>query len=290
MSTYLVGIDGSDRAHDALRWARSVAGPDDTIVALHAWEVPVVTGYEAAVIVDTSTIEQAAVEFLEHTVADADDHRLTGRLVPGHPGHALVDAADELGPGTNVVVGHAGTGKASLLLGSTANYAIHHTRAPVVVVRGECRLPVRTVAVGVDDSDGTGHDPDAASLAALRWALSLPCVERIEVHHADFVPGVAAGPIVEPGLESDEALAHDERQLRDAITRAIGEDGAGATSAEIVPMVSAGTGAFALIEASRRADLIVIGTHGRRGLVELIRGSTSLEVTAHAHCPVVVTH
>jgi nucleotide-binding universal stress UspA family protein len=288
MSAYVVGIDGSEKAHDALSWARSVAAPDDTIVALHAWEVPVVTGYEAAIVVDTTTIEQAAREFLEGAVAEADDQRVSGRLVPGHPGHALVDVAKELGGDTNLVVGHAGTGKASLLLGSTANYAIHHTHVPVVVVRGECRLPVRTVAVGIDKSHG--QDPDAPSLAALRWTLTRLGIERIEVHHADFVPGVAAGPIVEPGLESERAVADDEHRLRDAITRAIGERGERANAAEIVPMVSAGTGAFALIEASRTVDLVVIGTHGRRGIVELIRGSTSLEVTAHAHCPVVVAH
>ena len=57
-----------------------------------------------------------------------------------------------------------------------------------------------------------------------------------------------------------------------------------------MPVVAAGTGAFALIEASREVDLVVIGTRGRRGLVELILGSTSLDVTAHAHCPVAVVH
>ena len=55
-----------------------------------------------------------------------------------------------------------------------------------------------------------------------------------------------------------------------------------------MPVVAAGTGAFALIEASREVDLVVVGTRGRSGLVELIVGSTTLEVLAHAHCPVAV--
>ena len=53
-------------------------------------------------------------------------------------------------------------------------------------------------------------------------------------------------------------------------------------------MITSRNAAFDLIEASREADLVVVGTRGRRGLVELILGSTSLEVTAHAHCPVAV--
>jgi nucleotide-binding universal stress UspA family protein len=32
----------------------------------------------------------------------------------------------------------------------------------------------------------------------------------------------------------------------------------------------------------------VIGSRGRPGLLELLAGSTSLEVTAHCHCPVAV--
>ena len=31
-----------------------------------------------------------------------------------------------------------------------------------------------------------------------------------------------------------------------------------------------------------------MGTRGRRGFIELIAGSTSLEVTAHSHCPVAI--
>jgi len=286
MRSYLVGVDGSDRALDALAWARSVASDDDEIVALHAWEPPTVTSYEGAVGVDTTPVETAGQQFIDRTIAAADDARVRGQLAVGHAGRALVDAADEIGPGTTLVVGHAGSGKAALLVGSIANYVVHHTDAPVVVVRGECRLPVSTVAVGVDD--GGGDDPDAPSLAALRYAMTLPGVARVEVHHADFVPGVAAGPLSQPGLESEAEAAEDARLLDTAIERALSGRDLQRNGAEIVPVVGAGTGAFALIEASRSVDLVVIGTHGRSGLVELILGSTSLEVTAHAHCPVVV--
>ena len=130
--------------------------------------------------------------------------------------------------------------------------------------------------------------PDEHSLAALRWAVGLPGLERIEVSHADFVPGVAAGPVRGPGLESDEAVIDDDDLLRRAIERATDGTGVAPNGAEVVPVVAAGTGAFALIEASRDADLVVIGTRGRRGFVELIAGSTSLDVLSHAHCPVAV--
>ena len=143
------------------------------------------------------------------------DARITGRLIAGNPGRALVDAGQELEWRRDVVVGHAGSSKASLLLGSTAQYVIHH-RAPVVLVRGHPRLPVRRVVVGVDQG-GDDDEPDERSIVALRWALRLPGVERVEVSHADFVPAVAAGPVREPGLESDEAVDDDDDLLREAI-------------------------------------------------------------------------
>jgi nucleotide-binding universal stress UspA family protein len=37
---------------------------------------------------------------------------------------------------------------------------------------------------------------------------------------------------------------------------------------------------------SRRANLIVIGTHGRTGLSRLLMGSVANKVVSTAHCPV----
>ena len=37
---------------------------------------------------------------------------------------------------------------------------------------------------------------------------------------------------------------------------------------------------------SKKADLIVIGTHGRTGLAKLFLGSVASRVVAAAHCPV----
>jgi len=37
-------------------------------------------------------------------------------------------------------------------------------------------------------------------------------------------------------------------------------------------------------------DLIVMGTHGRRGLPRLLLGSVAQKVIARAHCPVLTLH
>ena len=212
MTTYLVGLDGSEHARDALDWARAVATQEEKVVVLHANDLPIVTGLEIAATVDPAESEEVSREFVAGTLGDLDDPRLDGRVMTGSPGESLVEAAQQFGPDVVIVVGHGGTGKVSLLLGSTAHHVIHHTDAPGRGGAGRAARARAAGVVGIDEPGG--HDElDAHSLAALRWAVRVPGVEQVEVAHADFVPGVAAGPVREPGLESDEATAVDDAQI-----------------------------------------------------------------------------
>ena len=45
-NSFVVGVDASPESNEALDWTRAVAQEDDTIVVVHAWEVPLVTGYD----------------------------------------------------------------------------------------------------------------------------------------------------------------------------------------------------------------------------------------------------
>ena len=49
-----------------------------------------------------------------------------------------------------------------------------------------------------------------------------------------------------------------------------------------------GDAAEELVNASRDADMLVVGTRGSGGFARLLMGSVSSQVTHHAACPVVV--
>lgn len=134
----VVGVDGSDHAARALRWALDEAViRGATVQAVHAWQYPDagVTGFpvpEGAM----EGIAQSAQEILDHAIDGqmADGVDVERCLVLGPAAHALLDAAK----GADLlVIGSRGRGGfAGLLLGSVSQQCAHHAPCPVVIVPG----------------------------------------------------------------------------------------------------------------------------------------------------------
>jgi nucleotide-binding universal stress UspA family protein len=283
--TTVVGVDASPEADAALEWARGVAGAGDRILVVHAWELPLVTGYDMVVTVDPAEIEQLSKQGLHELVERVADARIEPVTRQGHAGRALCSEADDADADL-IVVGHRGRGRMSMMLGSTANYVLHHTERPVVVIRGE-PAPPRWLVVGVDDHDladdrGAGHENE--SVRAVRWAYSMPGVEHVRVVHSWFLPALAVGMFATVAAEM-ESMDAGAKAVVDRVLAAAGPPPDGV---EVVGEAVRGTPGFALIEASRDADLVVVGSRGRGGFKGLLLGSTSAEVASHSHSPVAV--
>lgn len=256
--------------------------PGDKIVLLHAWQLPVVTGYDMVVTIDPHEVEQYTKEAVDETVQRLDDPHVIRVVHQGHPGRSLVAEADERNAGL-IVVGHRGNSRVSMMLGSTANYVLHHTRRPVVILRGDHRPLPAHVVVGVD-----AHDLDESveneSVRALRFAYSLPGVERVRVVHAWFLPTLTIGMFADVAADLDTMDAAAQASI-DHVIESAGPPPAGV---EVVGEPIRGTPEFGLIEESRDADLIVLSFAATAGS----RGCCSLDQLAvhpsHSHTPVVV--
>jgi nucleotide-binding universal stress UspA family protein len=133
----VVGVDGSDTAGNALRWALEEGRLHRaTVEVVHAWFVPYGGGQPFAAAFDSTPLEDAARRTLDAAVDSADVSGLsvpvTRTLAFGSPAAAVLHAAEAA---EVVVVGSRGLGGfKGLVLGSTSYHLAHHALCPVVVL------------------------------------------------------------------------------------------------------------------------------------------------------------
>jgi len=279
--TIVVGLDASPEATRALAWAQDLAGPTDSIVVVRGWEMPVFVSGEAPDAVYAYDFEQLAADGLAETMSDVDDPRVRTVLRRSHAGRAIVE---EAAGADLVVVGHRGDSRIKMMLGSTANYVLHHATCPVAIVRGDHEPGHASVVVGVDAHDLPDERASNPSVRGLQWAYALRGVREVTALHGWFIPPIAIGMFATPTVDVD---AMDE-SAHAVIDRALAAAGPPPDSVNVVAKVARDAGGRSLIEASKDADLVVVGSRGRGGFAELLLGSTTSEVAAHSHTTVVV--
>jgi len=132
----VVGIDGSTRSLDALRWAAAEARTREAeLHVLHAWRLPLMTGPSVySAIPDMSAMEEAGRTVLDTALADPAlaGLRTHGHVTSGSAAEALIGLANDA---ALLVVGTRGLGRvAGTLLGSVSRQLLHHAPCPVVVI------------------------------------------------------------------------------------------------------------------------------------------------------------
>src|SRR5690606_14147087 len=131
-----------------------------------------------------------------------------------------------------------------------------------------------------------GVDGSPPSLAALDWAAAYAHVHGLGLHLvcAYSVPTFTAAAL-DGGYAAldDTAIADGARAVLDEALARVAPRGLRTTSA-----VATGDAAAVLVELSREAAMVVVGTRGRGGFAERLLGTVSSALPAHAHCPTVV--
>ena len=282
----VVGVDASSSSRMAVRTAAGEAiRRQQPLRLLHVVQSPVATGLTPYAIDVDELMAAARAEVEEVAAEERAAHPgldVSTLVVCGSPAGTLIEASRTAGL---VVVGCRGQGGfAELLLGSVSSQLSAHAKGPVLVVRPLAGQADATwpVIVGVDGSP--------TSQAAIGFAFAEAS--------ARGVPLVAVYVGWAPSMDSPDAATGwsvDAAMVRQQGERVLAEATAGwsQTYPEVTVvhrLIEDPDEEGALVEASRQAVLVVVGSRGRGGFRGLLLGSVGQALVHHAHCPVAVVH
>jgi nucleotide-binding universal stress UspA family protein len=136
-----------------------------------------------------------------------------------------------------------------------------------------------------------GVDHSAGAKAALRFALEEARLRQatLRVVHAWQFGYIGATTGLEGALPAVGGELEDFRRGAEAaLEETLKDVGADNDGVAIERRVDQGTAAAVLVEESRGADLLVVGSRGHGGFAQLLLGSVSQQCAQHAFCPVVI--
>ena len=278
------GVDGTEGAEHALKWALREAGARGLpLTAALAWESAARLSDEAHLASEPADSEAQARRTLDlYIVQTIGDEAAAGvqRHTERHPApRALLDAA--VGASLLVVGSRGLGGLGRLVLGSVSECCLHYTPCPLAIVyRTDTAIDgeMARVVVGIDGSE--------AARVALEWAAQQAALHKasLEIVHAWKLPYGYGMPSTSAGLDPSR-IEEGARAILDAAVESVDAD---VLSAPVEATLVAGGAAAAILERAKGADLVVVGSRGLGGFAGLLIGSVGHQVAHHATTPVVV--
>jgi nucleotide-binding universal stress UspA family protein len=295
--TVLVGTDFSPASDVACRQALGVARRAGArLVLAHAAALPDVPEGVPASMQGTA---EAYLQVLRGRIADDRTHlgeigdRLSGQgaevshvLVDGFADEGLATAAHDLGADLIVTGSHGRRGLGRLLLGSTAERIVRVATVPVLVARGAAEAAdggYKQIVIATDFSDAAERGVDLA----LELAAPGGTVELVHFWQLPQLSRAHAAEEVDATVDDIRAdmEAHGQKRGAESLAR---RDTSRATVRYQLREGDTRDGLVDLARASG-ADLVVVGSHGHRGLRRFLLGSVAESTVRHAPCSVLVT-
>jgi nucleotide-binding universal stress UspA family protein len=278
----LVGVDGSVRATEAVRWGAREASrrgvPLRLVAAVHGaadrvLRPELVKRYEDVLAERTvaALADAGSLALLEAPGIEVESEPVTGDPV------AVLCAEAERA--LVVVIGDRGLSRVEGLLAGSVSVALAtHAGCPVVVVRGRdgaetAGLPV---IVGVDGSPG--------SEAAVAFAFEAASFRRVGLVAVHTWWDTFADPALAPLFDWD-VIELDENLL-------LAERLAGWSEkypdVAVERVITRARPSHTLLDRAARAQLVVVGSRGRGEFAGLVLGSVSNTLLHRSPCPVAV--
>ena len=289
-SAILVCVDGSAATLGAVRWAaRDAALRNVPLTLVHVSDAPLPEWFEVAALAGFKQWqEQQARDFIESAIKIAEES--TGESGPVQIDSKVFNSATVptlVGLSTEVdmvVVGYRGHGGvlARSFLGSVSSALVYNAHCPVAVIHDDeamignvARAPV---LVGIDGSPASEAATAIAFEEASRRGVGLMAL------HVWADPRVSGSRGLFQDSKWDAQLSEEEEMLAERL--------AGwherYPDVAIRRRIEIGDPARWLIEASERAQLLVVGSHGCGWFRGKLLGSVGAAAVNRAKIPVIV--
>lgn len=280
----LVGVDGSPESHAAVRWAAQEAVlRRRPVTLLHVvspivvtWPIePVITGFYEWQEDNATEVLKQSQETLYSAAEGSPPPDV--HLELRHDG-IMTELSSASESADMIVVGSRGLGPVGgVVLGSVSRALLHHAQCPVVVAReGVVRRTDRNLPVLL------GIDGSPASEAATAFAFEEASRRGVELVALHAWSDVAVFPVLGMDWHTYEQQGHE----------VLGERLAGWQEAypdvHISRRIVCDKPARWLIDESKHAQLVVVGSRGRGGISSMLLGSVSTAVAESATTPVAV--
>ncbi|GAB2482431.1 universal stress protein [Luteococcus sediminum] len=278
---WVVGSDGSPAAAKAVSWAahrlsqRTVKAP---LLILHCIpESPIPSASKQEEIAAELghkdqphlAAERDLVAHVQSLAASHPELSVETAVVLGHPAEVLATAAADA---DQVIVGSHGHGSGGLrqLLGGTAEHVVMDAQGSVAVIPEDAHENDEgPVVLGIDDS---------------QWGR----LAKARAFQAASLRGVGLTVILAWGDKAGSNAPRTEQEARDIAEQLVDNRRAEYPDVEVTILTPRTSPDRALVEASERAGLLVMGSRGRGGFTGLRLGSTTRSVLRGSKCPVVV--
>jgi nucleotide-binding universal stress UspA family protein len=270
----LVATDFSDGAERALRRAlQAPLGPKATVTLAHVLPKDIPGQLRAQAIRDAEARLAALVA--GHRAEASATVELRAEVLEGAPAKQLVRRASELDAELLVLGRHGRRPMVDFFVGSTAQKVLRQGAVPVLLVRTSADTSYQRVLVGLALESGAPR-----VLKASRLVAPAAAVEAFHASHVLFEDYVA--------LSGDLSLIYREEAIREATTALESLVTKCRLDASIA--VKGGDARVLLLEEAQAygAQLMVVGTHARKGLERLVLGSVAEWILARAPTDVLV--
>lgn len=274
----LVAFDGSESSKNALHQAFRLANDEKCWITVVSVAPPYRGDLDLIAIKDVAaSLRKPCEEALREAEKIAEQERALIKTVceEGEPYERIVDLADAENCDV-IVMGRRGLRRLErVLVGSVTARVIGHTQRDVLVVPRNTYIGWKRLLVATDGSRYSRVAVEKAIAFARSYGSQLLIISVVDVPTEFYAEAPKA--VEDLVRKAKEYTAEAKRQAEAAGVKADTFVAEGDADAAIVKLAK-----------EQKAEMMIMGSHGRTGLRRLLMGSVTEKVIGNAPCPVLV--